>query len=258
MACHGVPKVIITDGGPPYQGHEFAQFSRRMGFHHHITTPEDAQANGFGEAFVRVLVKLVHTGVAERKDPKKVLNLYLRAYRATPHKTTEVSPAELLFGRRIQTRLPQMSKIMDRPLDREVRETHEKKRRKQKEYVDVKRRAKEKKIEPGDRILVQQKKTTTKTPWDPEPYVVTEVKGAQVKARKGEIIRTRAKNLVNPVKEKPSYLQRRGRKEEKEELHIEISKEALERLVGRPQPGGEQDERSDQQQQEKEEGEQQD
>ena len=30
-----------------------------MGFHHRITTPEDAQANGFAEAFVKVIVKLV-------------------------------------------------------------------------------------------------------------------------------------------------------------------------------------------------------
>jgi len=38
---------------------------------------------------------------------------------------------------------------------------------KQKEYADEKRKAKEKKIEIGDKIMVRQKKSTLKSPWDP-------------------------------------------------------------------------------------------
>ena len=42
-----------------------------MGFKHHICTPENPQANGFVEVFQKVLVKMVHTAVTEKKDPRK-------------------------------------------------------------------------------------------------------------------------------------------------------------------------------------------
>ena len=49
-----------------YSGHEFQQYCQRMGVDHHITTSEDAQANGFAEAFVKIMVQLVHMEVVER------------------------------------------------------------------------------------------------------------------------------------------------------------------------------------------------
>ena len=106
FAMHGIPERITTDGGPPYSGHEFAKYCESMGVDHHTTTPEDAQANGFAEAFVKILVKLVHTALVEKRDPRKMVSSYLMAYRATPHKVTGRSPAELLFNRKIRTKLP--------------------------------------------------------------------------------------------------------------------------------------------------------
>ena len=72
-----------------------------MKVQHHTTTPEDAQANGFPEAFVKILVKFVHTALVEHCDPRKM------AYRATPHKITGRSHAELVFYRKIRTRSPE-------------------------------------------------------------------------------------------------------------------------------------------------------
>ena len=105
--------------------HEFQQYCQRMGVDHHITTPEDAQANGFAEAFVKIMVKLVHTAVVERRDPRKMVSSYLMAYRATLHKVTGRSPAELLFNRKIRTKLPGLRVLQDGELDREVREKHQ-------------------------------------------------------------------------------------------------------------------------------------
>ena len=77
-----------------------------MGFTHRLTTPESAQANGFAEIFVKTLVKLIHTAVANKTEPKRAVQLYLMAYRVMPHTVTGRSPAELLFNRSIQTKLP--------------------------------------------------------------------------------------------------------------------------------------------------------
>ena len=49
-------------------------------------------ANGFVEVFQKVLAKMVHTAIAEKKDPRRVIDRYLMAYRAAPHKTTGLSP----------------------------------------------------------------------------------------------------------------------------------------------------------------------
>ena len=82
------------------------EYCHRMGFRHRITTPEDAQANGFTEAFPKVLVKLVHMAVVEKRDPKRVVNWYLISYWNTPHRMTGKSLAQLMFGRQIQMKLP--------------------------------------------------------------------------------------------------------------------------------------------------------
>ena len=106
FAMHGIPERITTDRGLPYSGHEFAKYCEWMGVEHRTTTPEDAQANGFAEAFVKILVKLVHTALVEKRDPRKMVSSYLMAYRATPNKVTGRTPAELLFNRKIRTKLP--------------------------------------------------------------------------------------------------------------------------------------------------------
>ena len=70
LGVMGNVEQLTTDGGPPYDSREFEKFARRMGFKHHICTPENPQANGFVEVFQKVLVKLVHTAVIEKQDPK--------------------------------------------------------------------------------------------------------------------------------------------------------------------------------------------
>jgi len=59
------------------------------------------QANGEVERQNQPLLKRIQIAHAEKKDWKKELNTYLAAYRSLPHPTTGVSPAELLFGRKI-------------------------------------------------------------------------------------------------------------------------------------------------------------
>ena len=95
FTTHERPERITTDGGPPYSGYEFGRYCQRMGVEHHTTTPEDAQANGFAEAFVKIMEKLVHTALVEKQDPWKMVSSYLMAYRATPHKVTGDGPAGL-------------------------------------------------------------------------------------------------------------------------------------------------------------------
>ena len=87
MVTHGIPEQLTTDNSSPYFSDEMAQYAKRMGFKHHPVTPKDPQSNGFAKSFIKLLCKLVHTAIAERKDPKRELHNYLLQYRATPHTT---------------------------------------------------------------------------------------------------------------------------------------------------------------------------
>ena len=61
-------------------------------------------------------------------------------------------------------------------------------------------------------MLVSQRKTTTKPPFDPNPYTVTEVKGTQVTATRDGKIKKRNLVKVKILKERPERLKpsRRG------------------------------------------------
>ena len=65
----------------------------------------------------------------------------------------------------------------------------------------------EKNIQVGDKVMCAQKKASTKTPWDPSPYVVKEFKGSQVVVEREGRVKKRAKNHVKKLKPRPEYLQ---------------------------------------------------
>jgi hypothetical protein len=173
-------EVLVTDGGPPYSSHEFTKYVEKKGIKHHLCAPENPMANGFVEVFQKVLAKMVHTAVAKKKDPRRVIDHYLMAYRAAPHKTTGLSPYEMMFGRKMRTKLPQnLQKRKGSDREEEARAKHDEKKKQQKKAFDARQKAKEKKLKAGDEILIQQQKTSVKSPWDPEGFQVKEVKGSK-------------------------------------------------------------------------------
>ena len=87
---HGIPESLTTDNGPPYPSHDMSQYAKRLGIRLTPVTPEDPQSNGFVENFVKSVCKVIHTAVAEGKDPKEQLFTFLLQYRATPHSTSNL------------------------------------------------------------------------------------------------------------------------------------------------------------------------
>ena len=140
------------------------------------------------------------------KDPCKEINTFLLQYRSTPHSTTGKSPAELLFSHELKTKLPSTAAVLGVKTRQEIRAYHDTKKLEQKLYADKRRRSKSKKIQPGDKILIKQHKSTTKPPFDPNPYEVTSVKGSQIEAIRDNAIRIRDKNHVKLLKGRPINL----------------------------------------------------
>ena len=125
-----------------------ADYFEAMGLKHRIKTLKDTQANGFAEAFVKVLVKLIHTTMVERTDPKWMVNRYLMVFRATPHRMTGKSSCLADKSRR------NCRGCFPKPEGGKAEEQ----RAKQKAYADTKCGAKEKAM------------ITTKPPLDADPW----------------------------------------------------------------------------------------
>ena len=53
FAAYGIPKVVKSDNGPRFNGHEFAQFANYLGFKHSKVTPLWPEANGEVERFMK-------------------------------------------------------------------------------------------------------------------------------------------------------------------------------------------------------------
>ena len=94
FSMFGIPSVCRTDSGPPFQGDEFRQFAKRMGFKHRRITPLNPRANSVVERFMSPLQKAIKSAVIEGRDYKQEINKFLRNFRACPHPSTGLSPAE--------------------------------------------------------------------------------------------------------------------------------------------------------------------
>ena len=92
---YGIPDQIVTDNGPQFTAEEFKQFCIGNGINHTLTAPYHPSTNGEVERFVQTF----------KTSMQKHLCQFLLHYRSTPHTTTGKTPAEIMFGRNIKTRM---------------------------------------------------------------------------------------------------------------------------------------------------------
>ena len=103
----GVPKTLKTDNAANLVSKEMGIFLIEHGVEHKRVIPLWPRANGEVEHQNRTLLKALRVAQTEGKDWKKELFKFLMAYRSTPHSTTGVSPAKLMFNGEIRTKLPE-------------------------------------------------------------------------------------------------------------------------------------------------------
>ena len=96
FATHGVPKVVQTDNGPPFNSREFKQLADEMGFTHTSVTPYHPKAQGQVENFNKLINKVAAISKQDHTNFHEVTYDMLQAYRSTPldHFPTETSPKD--------------------------------------------------------------------------------------------------------------------------------------------------------------------
>ena len=181
FSVHGLPLSMKTDNGPQFVSEEFENFLTENQIEHRTSIPLWPQANGEVERQNRSILKALKIANAEKKNLKRELYKYLLAYHSTPHQTTGVPPAELMFKRKIRSKLPQLESVVRTKSNEQVRDRDQISKQKGKEYADHKRHAKYTDIHVGDEVLLKQKKqdklTTT---FEAEPYKVMQKNGSEI------------------------------------------------------------------------------
>ncbi|XP_014777996.1 uncharacterized protein K02A2.6-like [Octopus bimaculoides] len=100
----GVPNTIVSDNGMQFVSFEFKKFCKMFAVEHLTIAPYHPRSNGQVELFVDTFKR------ALRKSNKEIiaevaLQQFLRVYQLTPNPNTpaDMSPAELMFARKIKS-----------------------------------------------------------------------------------------------------------------------------------------------------------
>lgn len=159
FARHGIPDIVRSDNGPqfePVNTSEFAEFSRIYGFQHITSSPRYPQSNGFVES----AVKTVKFRLKKSEDPY----LALLTYRATPLENG-LSPAELLFNRRLQTTLPIAKSQLEPKVDDKRKLEGKEEKRIEKQTTNYNKRHGVRNLSdlrPGEAVWITDRKSTGK------------------------------------------------------------------------------------------------
>ena len=189
LAMRGIPQVIKSDNGPPFNGEEFRLYAEKTGFKHRKITPLWPKANAEVERFMGTVKKKLKVAISQQQDWQQELRDFLLAYRATPHTTTGLAPATVLFGQNIKTKLPELAIQCD---DHKFRVKDTTSKLKMKQYHDRKSNVRPIDIQEGDDVIVQDNSMKKSVPpYKPQVLQVQRRKGTMIVAGSGDYTVTR-------------------------------------------------------------------
>jgi transposase InsO family protein len=101
FARFGVIEIIVSDNGPQFVSSEFNEFLKINRIRQITSAPYHPSTNGLAERFVQSFKK----GIKSVKEDQQKLDNFLICYRIAPQATTGQSPATLMLGRILRSRL---------------------------------------------------------------------------------------------------------------------------------------------------------
>jgi len=114
FARFGLPRMIFSDNGRQFVSEEFENFCKNNGIIHRTSAPYHPSTNGLAENAVGCFKRSLLRALADKRNAllntTTLINRYLASYRNAPHTTVGESPAKLMFGREIRTRLSLLTK----------------------------------------------------------------------------------------------------------------------------------------------------
>ena len=105
FARYRLPRQLVSDNGPQFTAFEFEECMLANGIKHLLSAPYHPATNGEAERFVQTFKKSLRAGKDDSGTVPQKLARFLLTFRATPHATTGMAPAELFLQRQVRTRL---------------------------------------------------------------------------------------------------------------------------------------------------------
>ena len=102
---YGNPEKQISDNGPPFRSKKMDAFAEKRNIQLQMVPPHHPNFNP-AETFMKTLGKAVKTCFKEKKSDEEIFQGALQSYHQTPHPSTEIAPADMLFQNGIKTMFP--------------------------------------------------------------------------------------------------------------------------------------------------------
>ena len=99
----GLPEMVVSDNGICFSSQEFQNFMKQNGIQHVRTAAYHPSLNCLAECYIQIMKDDLRKIISGLVEPW--LARLLSCHRVTLQSVTGVSPAELMFGRKLRTRL---------------------------------------------------------------------------------------------------------------------------------------------------------
>ena len=116
FARHGSPSVVMSDCSP-FLAREFQDFAKAWDFVHQTSSPRYPQSNGKVERAIKVVKALLQKAVEDKRDQF----LALLDFCNTPSESLQLSPVQIIFGRRTRSLIPIHSKLLQTESSQQTR-----------------------------------------------------------------------------------------------------------------------------------------
>ncbi|UYV76145.1 hypothetical protein LAZ67_13002839 [Cordylochernes scorpioides] len=184
----GVPEIMMTDNGPPFQSTEMMEFAKEWNVTHTTSSPRFPQSNGMIERTIQTLKSTIIKCQQSKQDIYQALLLL----RNTEHNSLP-SPAIMLYGRKQRLFLPMKTTLMNesRICEDSIRKQHEANQSRMKFYFN--RHARDlPSLENGQSVLVRQEKQ-----WSPAKVIAPGVhpRSYLLEDTKGSVLRRNRRDL---------------------------------------------------------------
>lgn len=105
LSRYGIPKEIISDGGPEYMGSEYVNFCKSWDIKHTYSSPEYHESNGLAERTIQTVKRALKKSIKKKED----LQLAILALKASKSTVTGCAPTTMFFNRTIRTLVPSIN-----------------------------------------------------------------------------------------------------------------------------------------------------
>jgi transposase InsO family protein len=174
FAVHGISRIIKSDNGPLFNGEEYKRYADALEITLKFSTPLWPQGNAEAKRFMQPLAKALKTAKIAQRPWQQELQRFLLQYRQTPHCSTRVPPAKLLFNRTVRGQLPTLVKPTVANRHQEARKNEKRRQEYNERYTNSKSGVKKSEVKVGDSVLVRQgRKNKLTSHFNPTPYEVT-------------------------------------------------------------------------------------